>query len=217
MKKVLLTAGLLALATVAGAKSFDGIYVGAKASYMPSFMNSDANYSFANSTAGQDVDLNYWEGDLLLGQWFQTGDWNWAVEGNVGRGITGSESTKTITGTTTKIKTSRGFKIGAAGRLGQTVGNDILVYGRLGFQGSQFQSKLSYTGATTGSKSMNFFSWAIAPGAGVEWAFADNMTARFEYIYEYSLNKTSTKAANTTVSLKNPQINILSLGVSYAL
>jgi opacity protein-like surface antigen len=220
MKKVLLTAILAAsaVAVVASAKSFDGTYAGLKASYIPAFTNTEARYSIEGSSDGVDVDLKNWEGDLLFGQWSQSGDWSLAVEGNVGRGLSNSSKEKTVSGRAFKIKTQRLWKVGVTGRAGKLIANETLLYGRLGLQGSQFQSKLGYVSATNAfSKDMRFFSWTITPGVGVEWALSDKACMRFEYTYEYSFNRTSTAIGNAKIGLNNPQVNTLSLGVTYAL
>jgi len=213
MKKVLLTAGLVLAAVTASATPFKGTYVGVKGSYMPGFMNSEARYSISGTTAGIDVNLKNWEANFLAGQWFQCADWSYALEGQVGRGISDSSQDKTIRGTAYKVKTQRLWTAGVAGRLGQTVANNVLAYGRLGLHANQIQTKFSDVRA---SKTDKFVSWAIAPGAGVEWAFADNMSARFEYTYEYSMNKRNFSYDAHKVSLKNPQTHQLSVAVSYA-
>jgi outer membrane immunogenic protein len=224
MKKVLLTAvALAAISNVASAKGFNGTYAGAKASYM---FASKAKYSATNANpTGQDVTLKNWEGDIIGGQYFQAGDWIWAVEGNLGHGATKSKSTaqSTLSGTQRdiNINTSRSWKVGVAGRLGQTVSDCVLLYGRLGLQGSQFQSKIN-VGHAPGqapyaqSKSMNFFSWAVTPGVGVEYAFADNLNARLEYTYELSLNKKSASVAGSQYSIKAPQISTVAVGLTYS-
>jgi outer membrane immunogenic protein len=220
MKKVLLTAvALAAISNVASAKSFNGTYAGARVNYM---FASKAKYSDADET--KSVNLKNWEADILGGQYFQAGDWIWAVEGNIGRGITDSKKSGTFTdgGNTTSvtIKTSRGWKVGVAGRLGQTVGDSVFLYGRLGLQGSQFQSKFSavVTGPNAGSlsKNMNFFSWAVTPGVGVEYAFTDNLNARLEYTYELGLNKKSANVAGEQISIKAPQISTVAVGLTYS-
>jgi outer membrane immunogenic protein len=222
MKKVLLTAvALAAISNVASAKSFNGTYAGAKVNYL---FASKAKYNATNANpTGQDVTLKNWEVDLISGQYFQAGDWIWAVEGNLGRGITSSKSTGTLAvGTAqynTTIKTSRAWKVGVAGRLGQTVTDSVLLYGRLGLQGSQFQTKLGLASVGAGSsasKNMNFFSWAVTPGVGVEYAFADNLNARLEYTYELGLNKKSTNVAGTQISIKAPQISTIAVGLTYS-
>ena len=219
MKKVLLTAGLVLAAVTASATPFKGTYVGVKGSYMPGFMNSEARYSAKGgplSGAGIDVDLKGWEADLLAGQWFQCGDWSYALEGHVGRGFGKSSKDKTIRGAPLKAETQRLWTAGVAGRLGQTVANNVLAYGRLGLHANQIQTKFSTSIAGIDSKTKKFVSFAIAPGAGVEWALADNMSARFEYTYEYSMNKSDFNFDTAKISLKNPQTHQLSVAVSYA-
>jgi opacity protein-like surface antigen len=222
MKKVLLTAvALTALSTVASAKGFTGNYAGAKATYM---FASKAKYSDADET--ESVALKNWEADILGGQYFQAGDWIWAVEGNLGRGITESKKSKIFTNGADTIsmtmKTSRGWKVGVAGRIGQTVCNDsVLLYGRLGLQGSQFKTKIGAvktnpTASTSSSTSLNFFSWAATPGVGVEYAFTDNLNGRLEYTYEVGLNKKSKNISGDKITAKAPQISTVAVGLTYS-
>ncbi|MCP8940101.1 porin family protein [Alsobacter sp. SYSU M60028] len=104
------------------------------------------------------------------------------------------------------------------GRLGYAV-NNFLIYGTGGFAFGQGKATWGYgdgVNVWSGSESGTRTGWAL--GAGVEYAFNRNWTAKVEYLYYDLGEKTfySTTAAGNTAALKADYSgNIIRAGVNY--
>ena len=227
MKKLLLMSGLVSLAAVATAGHFDTMYTGLKLDYAWSKLEyedkktSAAGGNFQTNTNN----LNGFEMDALFGQGFQMDDnWNYGFEGQIGHGLSEAKKSWERVGTSAsnlQIKNRRLWKFGAAGRFGRTFSN-ALVYARLGLHANQYESKVSISnnaapGAELGKNSTRFFSWAVAPGAGVEWSFTPGVNARLEYVYEYSFTQKDITVAGKKFDINEPRTHVLSVGVTFAI
>ena len=226
MKKVLLTVGFVAFAAGATAGNFDGMYAGVKLDHAWSSVEyTDKTPAINGDFKTKDTKPKGLEVDLMFGQGFQNGDTVYGFEGHIGRGLSDTKKTwdkfDAANAYDLSIKTRRLWKFGAAGRYGK-VFNNALVYGRLGLHANQYESTLSVAatggGATVSSKKDSFYSFAIAPGFGVEVSVAPGVNARAEYVYEHSLTQHDiSNAAGGKVDVNEPRTHILSVGVSFAL
>lgn len=213
MKKLLLATALLA--TGASAGNFDQMYAGVKVDYAwPTINAKFSETTVANTSA--DLKARGFEVDLFLGQGFQlNADWIYGYEVQVGRALSETKKTfKSKSSADVQGKSRRTWKFGAAGRIGKTL-NNVLVYGRLGFNATQYTFKFTQTGQA--NKSQNFYAWSITPGLGAEYAISNGINARLEGTYELGLNKSNFTWNGNKMETDKPSAFVLSAGVSFAL
>lgn len=214
MKKLLLAAGLMA-ATTASAGNFDTMYAGLKLDY--AWPTMDVKFANTSSDATKaTLKSSGVELDLFLGQNFQmNSDWAYGFEFQVGRGLSETKrSFKNTAGLDVQAKSRRLWKFGVSGRMGRTF-NNVLVYGRLGFNATQYAIRL--TQANIAKKDQNFFAWSFVPGLGAEYAVSNGINARLEATYELGLNKSNFTWGGTKMETNKPTAFVLSAGVSFAL
>jgi opacity protein-like surface antigen len=213
MKKLLLATALLA--TTASAGNFDQMYAGVKLDYAwPTMETKYAETSVADTKAN--LKSTGVEIDLFLGQNFQmNSDWTYGFELQVGHGL--SESKKSFKNTANadvQAKSRRAWKFGASARMGRMF-NNVLVYGRLGLNATQYSTK--FTHATETKKTQSFYAWSLVPGLGAEYAISNGINARLEGTYEFGLNKSKFTWNSRKMETNTPEAFVLSAGVSFAL
>jgi outer membrane immunogenic protein len=184
--------------------------------------SSGLNYN--NSTnqgqfaGGGQVGFNYqfW-GGVVLGV---EADFDWLPNSsNTGNGTV----VPAAAGDTIKVTGNNRWLTDVTGRLGYGF-DTVLVYGKGGWAwvGSSNNTLTNVTtGATfTGSGSSSNDGWVA--GAGVEWAFWGNLSAKVEYDYIRLNNTSFTVPAGTlsftsadTFNISNRSINIVQLGLNY--
>jgi opacity protein-like surface antigen len=223
MKKLLLMGTLLSASLSATAGNFDTWYAGAKLDYARTQIEyDDQNTGILGNFPATTASLNGFDLDALFGRGFQMDEnWVYGFEGQVGYGFAeGKKSWGTVGNAfTAQVKNRRLWKMGANGRFGR-VFNNVMVYGRLGLHTTQYESRLSVSatgGAERGRHSSRFFSWSIAPGAGVEWNVSQGINARFEYVYEYGFNRSDVTVAGKKFQINEPKTNVFSAGLTFAI
>ncbi|MCP8940100.1 porin family protein [Alsobacter sp. SYSU M60028] len=160
-------------------------------------------------TAGAQAGFNYQINQFVMGV---EADANW-VDANDKSSWTGAAP-----GSSASFSSKVEWLSTVRARLGFAV-NNVLVYGTGGVAFGQARSAWSYndgTNAWTGGESGTRAGWAL--GAGVEYAFNRNWTAKVEYLHYDLGDKTffSTTAATHTAKLKTDYSgNIVRAGINY--
>ncbi len=169
----------------------------------------------ATFVGGGQIGANYQISNVVVGI---EGDFDWFANNNNSGG-----------GTSIGVATVQGSNNGRwlttlTGRLGVVGWDRVLFYGKAGgaWVGS---NNLTLTNLTTGGSvslgnSNTNSGWTA--GAGVEWMFAPNWTARFEYDYVGLSNTSFTvpagfpaAVAGDVVSTNNRNIQMVTVGVNY--
>lgn len=166
----------VALMTVAAAPSFaqsafDGPYAGLYMGYTDS---SDTTRTTGSKT---DLNLDGWTYGGFFGYGKTFDRFYVGGEGEVG-GIELSNSAKVAAGRTTSLDANESY--GLSARAGYLVTNDALVYGRVGWQRTDYEVT-SRLGTSRVVKSDDLD--AVRLGGGVEYAITDSILARVEYNY----------------------------------
>lgn len=203
MKKFTLAAAMVALGctsasaadlaytkapVVAPVYSWTGCYVGATVGYRWGTSSVTAASGFG---AGLPItnDLNRMDGFTgggTLGCNYQTGAWVVGLEGDFSGGqAKDSQGVLPPFNTTFIVSERQDWVATVRGRVGYAV-NNWLFYGTGGLALTELKQTLLFTpSGATNSQSQVLSGWTA--GAGVEWGFASNWTAKVEYLYtEYS-------------------------------
>ena len=176
------------------------------------FSNGNNNGVFIG---GGQVGLNYQINNFVIGV---EGDFDWgANNNNNGNGvlIPGLGQTVRVTSNDTWIST-------AAARFGVAV-DRVLFYGKAGggwIGNNGFTVTNVTTGASfTGSNNNTASGWLV--GAGIEWAFANNWSAKFEYDYLALSGRTFTVPAGAvflagdTFTTGGNNVQMVKVGINY--
>jgi outer membrane immunogenic protein len=184
------------------------------------------NFSGDTITPSQfSVDASGWLGGGQIGAMYQAGSWVFGAEADAsGANLTGSSSctSSSFLGNPVPVATCNVRVVGLgtiAGRLGYAV-DRLLVYGKAG--GGWANDKYGFTSpniALLPTFNGNETRWGWMVGAGVEYAFYDNWSAKIEYNYlgfrHSSLQFTDTTAQfflNTDIQ---QQMHLVKLGLNY--
>ncbi len=202
--------------------SWTGFYLGGNAGAGWNHGNiSDSSGLFSwgadNSTTfvgGGQVGVNYQFSNVVLGI---EGDFDWFANNNNSGG-----GTDLANGSTVQASNNGRWLTTLTGRLGVVGWNNVLFYGKGGgaWVGS---NNLTLTNLTTGGSvslgnSNTNTGWTA--GAGVEWMFARNWTAKVEYDYVGLSSKSFTVPAQfpeggDVVSTNNRNVQMVTFGVNY--
>ena len=166
--------------------TWTGLYAGVNAGYGWGTQKGAANAAFGKldgAQVGGTVGYNYQMGQIVLGV---EGDGAW----NNARGSTVGTTSKT-----TSLATARG-------RVGYTV-DRVLLFTTGGYAGGSVDRSV---GANSASDWHNGY----ALGAGMEYAFTNNVSAKAEYLYTDLASKT-----DTAVSRAGLTQNTVRMGVNY--
>lgn len=198
--------GGVALMTVAAAPSFaqsafDGPYVGVYTGYTTS------NDTTRAPGAKADLNLDGWTYGGFFGYGKTFDRLYLGGEGELG-GLELSDKTKLVGGRVTGLDGNETYGISA--RAGYLVTNDALVYGRVGWQRTNYEVNSALAGTSVSkSDTLN----GVRVGGGVEYAVTDNILARLEYNYtDYEALKYT--AGGTAYSLQ-PDDSQIRVGVAY--
>lgn len=167
--------GGVALVAVGAAPSlaqspFDGAYVGVFTGYT----NDDA--SAKSGTATADFDADGWLYGAYAGYGQTFGKIYLGGEAEIGSAdLSGSG---TVAGLRSKLDANESW--GLSARAGYLVNNDVLLYGRAGWQRSNYDVTVG-TGTSKIKVGDNVDGYRL--GTGVEYAVTDNVLARLEYNY----------------------------------
>jgi outer membrane immunogenic protein len=164
---------------------------------------------------GGQVGANYQINALVLGI---EGDFDWfANNNNSGGGITAF-------GTTLQGSSNGRWLTTLTGRVG-VAADRVLFYAKGGgaWVGSNNLTLLDVQTGNTVSFSNNNTNSGWTAGAGVEWAFADNVSVKAEYDYvglsnyTYTVPTTGFALSNDVFSTSNRNISLLTLGINVLL
>jgi len=191
--------------TVAPVYNWGGIYFGGNGGY--GFGNS--KQSTAAGTTTGDFDVTGFLAGGTIGANFQTDAFVFGIEGDFdGSWMQGSSSPVICGPIPSQCETQNSWLSTVRARVGYAA-DRVLFYGTAGGafgnieQGANGASNSSFASASKAG-------WTA--GAGVEVAFADNWTARLEYLFVDLSNATFNGPPATTVTF---DANIVRLGVDY--
>ena len=140
-------------------------------------------------------------------------DWVYGVEFDFDySSLGGNKSVARPAGGSLNIDRSTNYLATLRGRVGLLVSPATLVYGTGGFAFGETELSISYTGATTGQKSDSRFATGFAAGGGLEHAFNNHMSYKFEYLY-VDLNKQTVGTPQLNVTSRNTS-NLLRTGIN---
>jgi outer membrane immunogenic protein len=173
---------------VAAVYDWGGGYIGINGGYAVGQSNWSDTFNPSGNTSSGDFHVNGGLAGATMGVSGQWGAWVFGVEGDFDwQGLRGSSSSAFCT----SILTSPTAGSTAAGLSCKTKSNwigtlraragyawdRVLVYGTGGVAGANVQVGLNGLPVQTNVE----FGWTA--GAGLEWAFADNWTAKVEYLF----------------------------------
>jgi outer membrane immunogenic protein len=183
------------------ASTWNGFYVGLNAGY--GFGKSSWTDPSGMTTGDFDVKGGMFGG--TLGYNYQTGSWVWGLEGDIDVStMKGSNATVC----TVACETKNTWLGTVRGRLGYAGWNSWLPYITGGLAIGDIK-------ASQGTGSVSKTNTGLALGAGVEYAFSNAWSAKFEYLYA-DLGKTTCPAATCGSDLDVTfKANMLRLGVNY--
>jgi outer membrane immunogenic protein len=184
--------------TVIPVYNWGGLYFGANAGY--AFGTS--NWSFPVGTTG-DFNVNGWTTGATVGANLQADAFVFGLEGDFGAvGIKGTATCRPA-----NCETRENWLVTMRGRAGYAV-DKILFYGTAG---GAYGTILANTGPTTSFADVKKAGWTA--GAGIEAAFAENWTARLEYLY-VDLQNGSFNGVPGTITVKY-DANMIRAGIDY--
>ena len=178
------------------------------------FGNGNGNGSFIG---GGEAGFNYQIGKFVVG-----------VEGDID-GVSGNNKMGTAVfipalGQTFRVDSNDRWIATAAARLGVTVTDRLLLYGKAGggwVGDSGFMVTDVTTGLTTTTLKNNNDTGGWVVGAGLEWAFANNLTAKVEYDYlglhgqSVTIPATSAVLPGDTFNTGTHNVQMLKVGLNY--
>jgi outer membrane immunogenic protein len=198
---------------VAPVYNWSGIYIGANGGYgfgtsnwSQTAFGSTGNFNTNGWLAGGTVGANYefWGGAVLGVE----GDWDWTNLNGTSSAAGVGCSAAPVTG----CKTSSNWLSTVRGRAGWAF-DRVLLYGTGGAAFAPVQASL--VGSGLGTDSNTEVGWTA--GAGLEFAFAPNWTAKAEYLYVDLNNGTCIAAcggATPPVSVKFTE-NVVRAGINF--
>jgi outer membrane immunogenic protein len=189
-------------APIAPVSNWTGLYIGAAAGIVsgfdPVWANALASANLDGKTSGTfggTLGYNYQFGSILAGI---EGDWSYA--NTVASTNTGGCAPATCRTTMRDYGTLRG-------RIGYLVMPTLLVYGTGGGAWASYRhTLLAFDDGTHES--------GAAYGGGVEWMFAPNWTAKFEYL-RLDFGHTTAVAASPTTTASDLDANVFRVGFNY--
>jgi outer membrane immunogenic protein len=180
-------------------------------------------YTEASSSSAQ-FDTKGWIGGGQLGCDVQFApNWVFGLEGkvsggNISGGTTISSSTIVVGADTLSLDAKTDLLVSGTARLGATFWDHWLVYVKGGGASAHDTYDISanagiYSGSWAASETR--YGWTV--GGGLEWAFTDNWSTKFEYqYYDFGSHNVAFAGTNATVieTIKQ-QINTVTFGLSY--
>jgi outer membrane immunogenic protein len=177
--------------------NWSGVYLGINGGYgfgssewndplNPSGSTSSGSFNTNGGLVGGTLGVNFQTGAFVFGA---EGDWDW-------QGLQGTSNSlfcnSVLTPGTSAIpscETKSDWIATIRGRAGYAA-DRVLFYGTAGGAAGNVQTGLN----TLSLQSNTEYGWTA--GAGIEWAFADNWTAKVEYLYVDLGNSTCNSSAN---------------------
>jgi outer membrane immunogenic protein len=176
--------------------NWTGFYLGLNGGY--AWGQSEWSGTAANFT----VDPKGWMGGGTIGYNFQTGTWVWGLEGDIDYvDLNGTAGCAGCTVKDTWLGTARG-------RLGYAGWNNWLPYITGGGAFGNIKADTPFGGA-------NKTQWGWTVGAGLEWAFLANWSAKVEYLYVDLGDFDCGLVCGSADQKLNFKANLVRLGVNY--
>jgi len=192
---------------------------------------SPSAYNFGGpiiTPASTSVDVSGWLGGGQIGAMYQAGSWVFGVEADAsGANLTGStscSSTSTVAGVVVNAALPANCSVKVeglgtiAGRLGYAV-DRVLVYGKGGAGWASDKYSLTSTTGSLPTFNGSETKWGWMVGAGVEYAFFDNWSAKIEYNY-LGLRSNNLQFTDTTGQFflnigTQQQLHLVKAGLNY--
>jgi outer membrane immunogenic protein len=177
--------------------NWSGVYVGINGGYgfgssewtdplNPSLSTSSGNFNTNGGLVGGTLGVNFQTGGFVFGV---EGDWDWqALQGTSNNSFCTSVLVSGVPGGLS-CETKSDWIATIRGRAGYAA-DRVLFYATGGGAGGNVQTGLN----TLSLQSNTEYGWTA--GAGIEWAFADNWTAKVEYLFVDLGNSTCNTSAN---------------------
>ena len=223
MKRFLLAAcaGLFALTMAAPSSAADlprpaykaPVYVGPGFTWSGLYVGINGGYAWGDATVSNALGsftTDSQDGWLLggtLGYNLQTGVWVWGLEGDIGYAFINGNVSNTIAGCPGCELKNTWFAT-ARGRIGYAWDRWLpYITGGAAFGG------MKLTGPTGASVTESNFGWTV--GAGIEYAFLGNWSAKIEYLYA-DLGNGECDAATCGITTDfETKLNIVRAGLNY--
>jgi outer membrane immunogenic protein len=178
------------------------------------------------------VDASGWLAGIQIGATYQVGSWVYGAEADAsGSNLTGSSACSSTSTTGAVVAANCSVKVNGlgtiAGRMGYAI-DRLLVYGKAGgaWANDQYNDVAStatypFRGTTLVAPTFggNETRWGWMVGAGAEYAFYDNWSAKIEYNY-LGFRHTSLQFTDTTGNFFlntdiQQQIHVVKAGINY--
>ncbi|HYG85975.1 MAG TPA: outer membrane beta-barrel protein [Azospirillum sp.] len=187
-----------------GASAFNGPYVGLQGGYGNTSV--EAKVTDGIDTASGKEDKGAFIGGLFAGYGVTHNKFYGGVEAE---GLfSANEYSETFGGITGKIEQQQ--SVGLSARLGYTVTDNVLLYGRAGWVWTKFEASLS-----DGLDTISEDDWFNGPrlGAGAEFTLGNGLFGRVEYTHTWYNEKTY-RDGPVSVSFEGKE-NLFMAGVGY--
>jgi outer membrane immunogenic protein len=198
--------------------TWTGFYAGAQAGYAWGADESRVYVSGADVTPSvlvgdTEYDTDGFVGGVHAGYNYQYGTFVAGVEGDLE--LAGLEGNRTwgVPGDTFSDKTEIGFQGSIRGRVGVAL-DRLLVYGTGGLAFAKVENTYTTAAATTTVQKFDEMEAGWTLGAGAEYAFTNNLTARAEYRYS-QLGKSKNDVAGAATIQQDPDYHAVRMGLSY--
>jgi outer membrane immunogenic protein len=179
----------LTVATGANAQQFDGAYLGTQIGYGKTTLDASITNGFVFFS--DEEDENSIVGGVFLGYGTTLGGLyvGAELEGMLS-GIERSES-----GIAYSFSVEQNYNVGFLGRLGYTITDNVMIYGKAGWAVTEFEAA-----ASAGPFSVSDTGWLHGPrvGGGVEMAFGWGLFGRAEYSHTWYRDWNFDEAGFTT-------------------
>jgi outer membrane immunogenic protein len=178
--------------------NWSGVYLGINGGYgfgssewtdplNPSGSTSSGTFNTSGGLVGGTLGVNFQTGGFVFGV---EGDWDWqGLQGTSTNVFCTSVFTSTALTSGAGCETKSDWIATIRGRAGYAA-DRVLFYGTAGGAAGNVQVGLN----TLPLQSTTEYGWTA--GAGIEWAFADNWTAKVEYLFVDLGNTTCNNSAN---------------------
>jgi outer membrane immunogenic protein len=153
---------------------------------------SSGSFNTNGGLVGGTLGVNFQTGGFVFGV---EGDWDWQGL----QGTSNSPFCNVLASGTPSCETKSDWIATIRGRAGYAA-DRVLFYGTAGGAAGNVQTGLS----TLSLQSNTEYGWTA--GAGIEWAFADNWTAKVEYLYVDLGKSTCNNSANCGFDFINPNV-----------
>ncbi len=184
--------------------TWTGFYLGLNGGY--GWGKADVSNSVASFTTDNQ---NGWLIGVTAGYNYQTGTWVWGLEGDIDYALIKGNATNTATCGAGSCEVKNTWFGTARGRIGYAGWNNFLPYITGG--GAFAGLKVEPSGGTSSTDTT--IGWTA--GAGLEYAFMSNWSAKIEYLYA-DLGTATCEAAVCGVDTDiSPKINIVRGGINY--